>query len=50
MAYEFKFKENDGAYTKQMLDTVPDGWGMTLRDTWYTETQKDISMLMILTI
>ena len=29
--YEFKFEENKGAYTKEMLDEVPKGWGMTLR-------------------
>lgn len=32
MAYEFKFKENEGAYTKEMLDTIPEGWGMTIRE------------------
>lgn len=29
--YEFNFKENKGTYTRDMLDEIPEGWGMSLR-------------------
>lgn len=29
--YKFRFKENQGSFIKEMLETLPEGWGMYLR-------------------
>lgn len=32
MSYLYRNEKNKGAYTKEMLDTIPEGWGMTIRE------------------